>query len=111
MGAITQAMAAEARARGVQIELEAPVARVLVTDGAANCMAGTDGQDVFTRYDDDLEPLVRDAFMHHDEVVVKMTDNGCPVHQVDIVRFRQRCRFGRCSRHSRVGRACHAPHA
>jgi phytoene dehydrogenase-like protein len=35
MGAITQAMAAEARARGVEITLETPVARVLVEGGAA----------------------------------------------------------------------------
>ncbi len=57
--------------RGMEVALEhlaqiddgRPQAIVLVTDGAANCMAGTDGQDVFTRYDDDLEPLVRDAFM------------------------------------------------
>jgi phytoene dehydrogenase-like protein len=35
MGAITQAMAAEARARGVEISLDAPVQRVLVERGAA----------------------------------------------------------------------------
>ena len=35
MGAITQAMAAEARARGVRIDVEAPVARVLVESGRA----------------------------------------------------------------------------
>lgn len=35
MGAITQAMAAEAAARGVEITLNAPVARVQVRDGAA----------------------------------------------------------------------------
>jgi phytoene dehydrogenase-like protein len=35
MGAITQAMAAEARARGVQITVDAAVARVLVERGAA----------------------------------------------------------------------------
>ncbi|HYM48887.1 MAG TPA: NAD(P)/FAD-dependent oxidoreductase, partial [Burkholderiaceae bacterium] len=35
MGAITQAMAAEARARGVQIDVDAPVARVVVDDGRA----------------------------------------------------------------------------
>ena len=35
MGAITQAMAAEARARGVEISVDAPVARVLVESGAA----------------------------------------------------------------------------
>jgi len=35
MGSITQAMAAEARARGVEISVDAPVARVLVERGAA----------------------------------------------------------------------------
>ena len=35
MGAITQAMAAEARARGVTVTVDAPVARVLVEHGAA----------------------------------------------------------------------------
>jgi phytoene dehydrogenase-like protein len=35
MGAITQAMAAEARARGVQVTTEAPVRRVVVERGAA----------------------------------------------------------------------------
>ncbi|MEP6608953.1 MAG: NAD(P)/FAD-dependent oxidoreductase [Burkholderiaceae bacterium] len=35
MGAITQAMAAEARVRGVQIDVEAPVARVVIDDGRA----------------------------------------------------------------------------
>jgi len=56
--------------RGMEVALEhlaqiddgRPQAIVLVTDGAANCMAGIDGQEVFTRYDDDLEPLVRDAY-------------------------------------------------
>ena len=35
MGAITQAMAAEARVRGVQIDVDAPVARVIVEQGRA----------------------------------------------------------------------------
>jgi hypothetical protein len=35
---------------------------VLVTDGAANCMAGTAGQAVFTEYDQDLAPMVAAAF-------------------------------------------------
>ncbi len=35
MGAITQAMASEARARGVRIDVDAPVARVVVDDGRA----------------------------------------------------------------------------
>jgi phytoene dehydrogenase-like protein len=44
MGAITQAMAAEARARGVDIALEAPVARVLVEGGAATGVELADGK-------------------------------------------------------------------
>lgn len=39
-----------------------PQAVVLVTDGAANCMAGTSGMGVFTEYDANLAPLVADAF-------------------------------------------------
>lgn len=39
-----------------------PQAILLVTDGAANCMAGTSGNDVFTEYDEDLAPLVAGAF-------------------------------------------------
>ena len=35
MGAITQAMAAEARARGVEIDIDAPVQRVIVDNGQA----------------------------------------------------------------------------
>jgi len=44
MGAITQAMAAEARARGVAISLEAPVARVLVEGGVAVGVELGDGE-------------------------------------------------------------------
>ncbi|MEX1362106.1 MAG: vWA domain-containing protein, partial [Nannocystaceae bacterium] len=39
-----------------------PQAVVLVTDGAANCMAGTSGSQVFTEYDDDLAPMVAQAY-------------------------------------------------
>jgi phytoene dehydrogenase-like protein len=49
MGAITQAMAAEARARGVQITLDAPVARVLVEQGAAVGVALADGNELRAR--------------------------------------------------------------
>ena len=35
-----------------------PQAVVLVTDGAANCLEGTSGNDVFIQYDDGLEPMV-----------------------------------------------------
>ncbi|MCA9706103.1 MAG: VWA domain-containing protein [Myxococcales bacterium] len=38
-----------------------PQAVVLVTDGAANCMAGTSGNAVFTQYDDDLAPMLAGA--------------------------------------------------
>jgi len=44
------------------IEDGRPQAIVLVTDGAANCMAGTAGNAVFTEYDADLAPMVADAF-------------------------------------------------
>lgn len=40
-----------------------PQAVVLVTDGAANCMAGTSGMGVFTEYDLGLVPLVTQAFV------------------------------------------------
>ncbi len=43
MGAITQAMAAEARARGVDIRTEAAVARVLTADGRVTGVALTSG--------------------------------------------------------------------
>lgn len=38
-----------------------PQAVVLVTDGAANCMAGSSGMGVFTEYDQGLVPLVTQA--------------------------------------------------
>jgi len=44
------------------IEDGRPQAVVLVTDGAANCMAGSSGMDVFTAYDEGLSPLVAQAF-------------------------------------------------
>ena len=43
MGAITQAMAQEAEARGVEISLDAPVARVVVADGKAQAVILEDG--------------------------------------------------------------------
>ena len=46
MGAITQAMAKEAAARGVEISLDAAVARVLVTDGRAVGVALEDGSEL-----------------------------------------------------------------
>jgi phytoene dehydrogenase-like protein len=49
MGAITQAMAAEARARGVQISLDAPVAKLLVHDGVATGAVLEDGTEVFAK--------------------------------------------------------------
>lgn len=45
-----------------QIQDGRPQAILLVTDGAANCMEGTSGNDVFTEYDDELAPLVAGAF-------------------------------------------------
>lgn len=44
------------------IEDGRPQAVVLVTDGAANCMAGTSGMEVFTEYDLGLAPMVAQAF-------------------------------------------------
>ncbi len=49
MGAITQAMAAEARARGVEITTDAEVARVLVRDGAVRGVALADGSEISAR--------------------------------------------------------------
>ena len=46
MGAITQAMATEARARGVAIFTAAPVARVTTRDGRATGIALTDGTEI-----------------------------------------------------------------
>ncbi|MGH6624055.1 MAG: phytoene desaturase family protein [Burkholderiaceae bacterium] len=49
MGAITQAMAAEARARGVGIEVDAPVARVVVDKGRAMGVELEDGRVIEAR--------------------------------------------------------------
>jgi phytoene dehydrogenase-like protein len=49
MGAITQAMAAEARARGVALITEAPVARVLTRRGHAIGIALADGSEIAAR--------------------------------------------------------------
>jgi phytoene dehydrogenase-like protein len=49
MGAITQAMAREAAARGVEITLDAPVSRVLVRSGRAYGVAMADGSEVIAR--------------------------------------------------------------
>ncbi len=46
MGAITQAMAAEARARGVEISLDTPVAKLLVRDGVAEGVVLEDGSEL-----------------------------------------------------------------
>ena len=46
MGAITQAMAAEAKARGVEISLNSPVANLLVSDGKANGVVLEDGSEI-----------------------------------------------------------------
>jgi phytoene dehydrogenase-like protein len=49
MGAITQAMAAEARARGVEIVLDAPVTRVLVRNGQAAGVVLESGEEIHGR--------------------------------------------------------------
>jgi phytoene dehydrogenase-like protein len=49
MGAITQAMATEARARGVDICTDAEVARVLITKGVARGVALADGSEIAAR--------------------------------------------------------------
>ncbi len=49
MGAITQAMAAEAVARGVQISLDAPVSRVLVEGGKAVGVRLASGEELHAR--------------------------------------------------------------
>jgi phytoene dehydrogenase-like protein len=49
MGRITSLMADEARARGVQIELEAPVSRVLADHGRVQGVALQDGREVRAR--------------------------------------------------------------
>jgi len=49
MGAITQAMAAEARARGVEISTASPVERVVVSGGAARAVMLADGTQIAAR--------------------------------------------------------------
>ncbi len=49
MGAITQAMAAEARGRGVEISTEAEVIRVRVSDGRANGVVLASGEQIAAR--------------------------------------------------------------
>ncbi|HKO68406.1 MAG TPA: NAD(P)/FAD-dependent oxidoreductase [Burkholderiaceae bacterium] len=49
MGAITQAMAAEARARGVQVNVDQPVQRVLVENGRATGVELESGEAVHAR--------------------------------------------------------------
>ena len=49
MGAITQAMATEARARGVEITTGAAVERLVVTDGVASAAVLADGTEVAAR--------------------------------------------------------------
>jgi phytoene dehydrogenase-like protein len=49
MGAITQAMAAEARTRGVQIHVDAPVVRVLEQGGRVRGIALADGREIVAR--------------------------------------------------------------
>lgn len=50
MGAITQAMAKEATARGVEISLNAPVAQVLVRNGRAMGVVMEDGTEIFSKF-------------------------------------------------------------
>lgn len=49
MGAITQAMAKEAIARGVEISIDAPVSRVLIKNGRASGVVLQDGTEVESR--------------------------------------------------------------
>jgi phytoene dehydrogenase-like protein len=49
MGAITQAMATEARARGVEITTDAAVERVVIAEGAARAVLLADGAEVAAR--------------------------------------------------------------
>lgn len=45
---------------------ELPRAMIFITDGAANCLAGTTGDDVFNFYDENLPALVAEAFTADD---------------------------------------------
>lgn len=49
MGAITQAMAAEAKARGVEISLNSPVANLLVSNGKASGVVLEDGSEILAK--------------------------------------------------------------
>ena len=49
MGAITQAMAKEANARGVEISVDAPVSRVMIKNGRASGVVLKDGTEVESR--------------------------------------------------------------
>jgi phytoene dehydrogenase-like protein len=49
MGAITQAMAAEAKSRGVEISLNSPVAKLLVSEGKANGVLLEDGSEILAK--------------------------------------------------------------
>lgn len=73
-GTPTSAAIATAAAELRALDGDAPKAIVLVTDGAANCMEGVAENEMFTRYDDDLAPLVADTF----------TDDGIPTYVVGI---------------------------
>lgn len=79
MGAITQAMATAARARGVTIRTQAPVARLLTRDGQACGVVLESGEEIAARVvaagippkllfrdlvsPDDMEPALRDRFV------------------------------------------------
>jgi phytoene dehydrogenase-like protein len=49
MGRITELMGAEARSRGVQIDVDAPVGRVLVDQGRVHGVALQDGRELYAR--------------------------------------------------------------
>ena len=70
MGAITQAMAREAAARGVEISLDAPVARVEVADGKARAVILQDGTRIAaTRIVSNLHPqLLFQTLLARDDV-------------------------------------------
>ncbi len=48
------------------LDPELPRAMILITDGAANCLAGTSDQDVFNLYDENLPALVAAAYNDED---------------------------------------------
>jgi hypothetical protein len=49
----------------LSLDTEDPRAMILVTDGAANCMAGTEEEEIATLYDEDLAGTVEDAHDVH----------------------------------------------